>query len=270
MRRRCWPSTTTRRGRPNGMPARLRRACRRRRLDLSGGPGPRNVAHSSGHAGQPGDVPPPVGAGQDGGHARPPQRRPRRAGHRRRLATSTSTARTASTFRRRPPGGPGRRAAAGHHRPVEPGPVQPRRQGLPAERLPLHAQASAAAAADDPGRRQLYGRAPAPAGGAVRRRVRHQHAVARAVPRDPRATRPRVRGERPRPGQPCGCRRSWRSASAPPSAKSSSIWRRTRRPTRSTCACWTTATTGSSARPTRPRPNSTPWPKPASTAPCSR
>ena len=100
----------------------------------------------------------------------------------------------------RPPRRPGRRAAPGHHRPVEPGSVQPLRQGLPVARLPLHAQTDSAAASDDPGRRPLHRRAPPEAGRQVRRRVRLQYALDRPGPRDPRAARPRVRGEWPRPG----------------------------------------------------------------------
>ena len=73
------------------------------RLDLSGGAGPRDVAHSPGDARQPGHVSAPVGAGQDGGDTRPRERRPRRARHWRRLVRER-----AQRLRLRLPG-PGRR-----------------------------------------------------------------------------------------------------------------------------------------------------------------
>ena len=129
---------------------------------------------------------------------------------------------------RRPPRRPGRRAAAGHHRPVEPGPVQPHRQGVHAARPPLHAQARPAAAPDDHRRRPHDRRAPAAAGRALRRRVRHRPAVARpgraTCARDSTAPASRTAATPPTV-RAVGVRR--RSASAPPSAKSSSTCRPT-------------------------------------------
>ena len=85
--------------------------------------------HPPGHAGQPGHLPPPGGARQDGRHARPPERRPRRAGHRRRLAGARARRLRLSISAAAAPRRPPRRAAAGHHRPVEPGPVLARGRG---------------------------------------------------------------------------------------------------------------------------------------------
>ena len=171
------------------------------------------------------------------------ERRPRRAGHRRRLARARAQRVRLRLSRRRAAGRPGRRAAPGHHRPVEPGSVQPRR----ARRTSCSDCHFTPKPVQQPrptilvGGRTTAERLPRLAG-QVRRRVRHQHAVDRAVPRGARAARPRVRGQRPRPGHAAAVGVPGDLRRLRPNARSSSTSRPTRRPTRSTCACSTTAT----------------------------